>query len=84
MAKASGMPSSGKKDQQHQKDEHCHSCVFSPFRLCVVTAQRLILGRKVGNIGLVQGDDLDHDADGAMMPHTGMMPYIYIMGISMP
>lgn len=37
---------------------------FSPFRLCVVTAQRLILGRKVGNIGLVQGDDLDHDADG--------------------
>jgi len=54
----------GKEDQQHQKDEHCHSCVFSPFRLCVVTAQRLILGRKVGNIGLVQGDDLDHDADG--------------------
>ena len=38
--------------------------VFSPFLLCVVTAQRLILGRKVGNIGLVQGDDLDHDADG--------------------
>ena len=64
MAKASGMPSAAKKDQQHQKDEHCHSCVFSPFRLCVVTAQRLILGRKVGNIGLVQGDDLDHDADG--------------------
>ena len=53
-----------KEDQQHQKDEHCHK-YFLSFPLCVFLGQRLVLGRKEGNVGLVQGDDLDHDADGA-------------------
>lgn len=72
-----------KEDQQHQKDEHCHK-FFSPFPYASSLVSALFLGAKKEMSALYRVMILITTQMAQMMPQTGMMPYIYIMGISIP